>query len=106
MIRKAMLTAATATVTLSLLLTACGTTPASVPTPGPAAPATDDALTRAAFNLTWADVSNTERTALCDGLTVLGPDGAATAMGKGQANTNNLDWPLMVELLTAECDNR
>lgn len=110
MFRTSMLTAAATTILAGLLLTACGTTePTTRPVPGAAAPAADTEkreLTRNAFNLTWDGVSETERTNLCDGLLLLGPDRAAEEMGAGAANSQDLDWDLMVDLLIAECDNR
>lgn len=110
MIRKALLAAVTATVTASLL-TACGTTEPTTPSPtaiaAPAAASTGKAdLTRSAFSLTWAGVSETERTNLCNGLLLLGPDRAAEEMGIGADHSQDLDWDLMVDLLIAECDAR
>lgn len=111
MLRNTLLATATSTVLAALLLTACGITePTTRPNPAAAAPAAADTdkreLTRNAFNLTWAGVSETERTNLCDGLLLLGPDRAAEEMGAGGKNSAGLDWDLMVDLLVAECDNR
>lgn len=110
MFRTTMLATATASILAALTLTACGVDTTTRPAPAAAAPAAANSdkaqLTRAAFSLTWADVSETERSTLCDSLLLLGPQGAATAMGGGPSGDPSLDWDLMVDLLETECDAR
>ncbi|MFE6931772.1 hypothetical protein ACFVDT_07045 [Streptomyces sp. NPDC057699] len=110
MLRTTMLTVATATVAASLLLTACATTPTSTPSPAPAAPvaAGNDraAHTRQVFTITWGGTSEAQRTQLCDGLVLLGPEQSAAEMAAGASGSQDVDWDLMTELLAAECDQR
>ncbi|MFI8865326.1 hypothetical protein ACIGNW_00185 [Streptomyces sp. NPDC053707] len=112
MFRTTMLTAATAAIAAGLLLTACSTPDTtSRPAPAAAAPAAAAepdlaAHTRQVFDITWAGSSTDQQTQLCNGLTLLGRDGAQEEMAKGAGYTTDLDWDLMTDLLEAECDNR
>lgn len=100
------LTSIAATVLLGL--TGCSTeaTPASTTTvdtePAPAA-ADGDSLTRETFDLTWSLASETERDAYCMSVAILPSDQAAAEMRAGAGYSDELNWPLMVELMEAEC---
>lgn len=109
MLRKTIATAALALT--AALLTACGTTPdtSASPTPAAGAPAAATSkrdLTKATFDLTWDGNSEAQRTTLCNGLIILGPERSAQEMQNGADGSTDLDWDYMTELLAAECDNR
>ena len=111
MFRTTMLATATAAILAALCLTACSVPETTTPRPAPAAPAAaadtgKQAHTRQTFAVTWAGISEPERTALCDSLLLLGPDRAADEMGAGADHSTELDWDLMVDLLTPECATR
>jgi hypothetical protein len=108
MLRRAILTAAA--LTTAALLAACGTTTDTSSAPAVGRPAAVDsgqrALTKTSFGITWGNASETERTNLCGGLLLLGPEASAREMQRGANGSTDLDWDYMTQLLTAECDNR
>jgi hypothetical protein len=99
--------------TAALALTACSSPeqpdPVETVTVTPEPTVTPDDLadhTRQTFQLTWAGVTETERDTYCTSLTLLGPEQAANKMAAGGGYDYSLDWPLMTELLQAECATR
>ena len=98
--------------TTALALTACTSeqqTPDPTDTVAIQPTTTPDDLadhTRQTFELTWAGVTETERDTYCTSLTLLGPEQAATEMANGGGHDYSLDWPLMTELMQAECAKR
>lgn len=99
---------------VGLALTACSSeqqTPDPADTvalqPEPTTTADDlDGHTRQTFEITWAMASETQRDTYCTSLTLLGPDQAADEMAAGGGYDDSLDWPLMTELMQAECVKR
>jgi hypothetical protein len=94
---------------LALTLTACGSTEDTRPSTSTVEPApglTPDDLadhTRDTFTLTWATATETDKDTYCASVNLLGPDQAADEMRNGADGNTGLDWPLMAELLQAEC---
>ncbi|NUO42399.1 MAG: hypothetical protein HOV82_10205 [Streptomyces sp.] len=96
-----------------LALTACSNseqpTPVETVTVTPEPTVTPDDLadhTRQTFQLTWAGVTETERRTYCASLATLGPEQAAVEMANGGGYDYSLNWPLMTELMQAECAKR
>lgn len=119
MLRTTMLATATAAITAALVLTACdapeptSSTPAATAAPAAAEPDNEhsnetgkEAHTRMAFSISWAGLSEAERTELCTSLVVLGPERSAEEMSKGASNPNDLDWDYATVLLAQKCDDR
>lgn len=99
-----------ATLLTAAALTACGTTTdtsnnTDTGTGVPAAMSQRD-LTETTFGITWGNASEMERTNLCGGLILLGPERSAQEMQAGADGSTDLDWDYMTQPLTAECDNR
>ena len=113
------------TTALLLAVTACNTsspehTPASLhttttvaPTPTPAADDTTeptpelspDDITELIVDLTWDQTSQADRKAMCDGITLFGPEWAADQMRDG-AGDESVDWERAAVLIEAKCADR
>lgn len=92
-------------------LTACGSSQIPVATPQPATPTpvvdvtADSDTTAAIVDIVWADTTESDRDALCDGIAMFGVDWAAQQLRDG-AGDDSLDWDLAAQLVEVKCDER
>lgn len=110
------------TATAAVLLAACSTpaepapshttttlaSPAAAPEPegDTAAPSIDPhKLTELAVSVTWDSTSNQDKTSICDGIALFGPDWAAQQLQADSSDTS-IDWDYAAALIQNDCQQR
>lgn len=115
------LTAALISATALAALSACGCTQAAGSSPSPqltthtAAPVIEgdtDApdlstrdLTKVSIDLTWDATAETDKDAMCDGISLFGTDWAAGQLRQGGGD-DSLDWDYAAQLIEGKCEAR
>ncbi|MFE3031551.1 hypothetical protein ACFXKY_07870 [Streptomyces canus] len=105
---------ATALTLAALALTACTTTHTPAPDatitvtsqPDPVEqPTLTDDMTQLVVDLSWEQQTEDDKDAMCQGITLYGPDWAAEQMQAG-AGDSSVDWDRAAELVEQKCADR
>lgn len=63
-------------------------------------------LTELAVTVTWDSTSDADKTSICDGIALFGPDWAARQLQGGSSDTSSIDWDYAAILIQDDCQQR